>query len=112
MQSMEKPGGFAISLLGYLKAIRDGVCRRCGRPSGDPRGDPCGTVMPLEQLIEALERAQDLREGRPVGAERAGHCTCPPERVAALAAEVAEDLEKQRREPVPAREKQSRGGGS
>ena len=44
-------------------ALREGVCRRGGgRPSGDPRGNPCGTVLPLKQLIEALERGEDVPE--------------------------------------------------
>lgn len=105
----QKPNkGLTASVLSYLRAVRDGVCRRCGgRPFGDPRGNPCGTVLPLEQLIEALEQAQADREGRPRPEQReeasshAGYCPCPMDRLATLAALAAEDLEEQRRERVP-----------
>jgi hypothetical protein len=95
MQTTKEPaGGFAASLLEYLYAVRNGVCSRCGgRSADDPRGNPCGTVLPLGQLIEALERA----EGRPPCPDGAGYCPCPMERLAALAADAAEDLDKKRR---------------
>jgi hypothetical protein len=100
MHAIEAKSGFAASVLEYLRAVRDRVCSRCGgRPPGDPRGNPCGTVLPLEQLVEALEQGQARREGRPFperAASHAGHCPCKMERLAVLAAEAAEDLEKQR----------------
>jgi hypothetical protein len=98
----------------YLEAIRAEVCRRCGgRPAGDPGGSPCGAALPLSQLLEALEVVEAVRQppfargaapaedGGKAGpgcvASRAGYCPRRLARVAALAAEVAEDLERERR---------------
>jgi hypothetical protein len=98
----------------YLEEIRAEVCRRCaGRHVGDPGGTPCVAELPLSQLIEALEVVVAVRQA-PLGrgtaaaedsgqagpgrvASRAGYCPCPMAEVAALAAEVAEDLDRERR---------------
>ena len=94
----------------YLEEVRAEVCRRCaGRPVGDPHGTPCGAELPLSQLLEAIEVVEAVRHA-PFGrgsapaddgpgrvASRAGYCPCPLARVAALAVEVAEDLDRERR---------------
>src|SRR5262249_13945760 len=97
----------------YLEEIRAEVCRRCaGRPVGD-RGTPGGAELPLSQLLEAIEVVEAVRQallGRGTAPakdggragpgcveSRAGYCPCPMAGVAALAFEVAEDLERERR---------------
>jgi hypothetical protein len=98
----------------YLEEIRAEVCRRCaGRPVGDPGGTPCGAELPLGQLVEAIEVVEAVRQALLVGGtalakdggqagpgcvpSRAGYCPCPLAGVAALAFEVAEDLDRERR---------------
>ena len=98
----------------YLEEIRAEVCRRCaGRHVGDPGGTPCVAELPLSQLIEALEVVVAVRQallGRGTAPangggqaatgrleSRAGYCPCPMAGVAALAFEVAEDLDRERR---------------
>jgi hypothetical protein len=88
---------FDDALFGYLCEVRDRVCSLCGgRPVGDPRGNPCGTMLPLDQLAEALEDAEAWREHRPSRSAASSHpraCPLPMRRLAILAALAAEDVE-------------------
>ena len=89
MHATEKArSSFEASLLAYLDALRARVCTRCGG------------LLPMEQLIEALDEAQARREGRrpcsAPAAAHAGYCSCSMERLAGLAAEAAWELEQQR----------------
>ena len=74
MNATTKPDGeFEAALSGYLCDLRDRVCSLCGgRPVGDPRGNPCGTVLLLEQLVDALNEPDargDRRPPRPWGGD-------------------------------------------
>lgn len=84
------------NVLEFLADLRDEVCSRCGgRPLGDPRGNPCGQTLPLDQLIAAIRAAQG---GEGPGSAAANWCPCTLEKLAALAREAAESLEKDRQQ--------------
>jgi hypothetical protein len=98
-------GEIEEKLLEYLREVRQEVCSRCsGRPVGDPRGNPCGVELPLAQLVEAMQIASaggPTQEGdsQPFGPGPAVLppdyvCPCPMDRLATLAAEAAEDLDR------------------
>ena len=76
-------------LKGFLEEVRVEVCARCACKRGDTlcgtQGTPCGQELPLAQLVDAV---QD-----PAGPPRTGYCSCPPEELSDLAAEVTRDLE-------------------
>jgi hypothetical protein len=82
-------------VLDFLADLRDEVCSRCGgRPAGDPRGNPCGQTLPLDQLVAAIRAAQ----GGEAPGPGADWCPCTIEKLAALAREAAESLEKERQQ--------------
>jgi hypothetical protein len=92
---------FAAGLYDYLAALRDRVCARCPYQAGP---EPRECVLPLAQLIDALEEAQARREGRPprpVQGPRAGWCLVPADHLAQLAALAADEIERRRRRREP-----------
>lgn len=81
-------------LLALLREVRDEVCSRCsGLPVGSPDPPPCGGELTLCQMVQALlpgplaDRAELPASGRPL-------CPLPPDDIAELTAEVAEEMER------------------
>lgn len=79
-------------LMALLREVRDEVCSRCsGLPAGSP--PPCGGELTLCQLVHALlpvplaARGEVPASGRPL-------CPLPPDDLAELAVEVAEEMDR------------------
>lgn len=92
MDRTAESGRLDERLHAMLREVRDAVCSRCSRQSADVP-PPCGGELTLCQLIQALLPAPLAAQAECPPGERP-LCPLPPDDIAELASEVADELER------------------